>query len=72
MFAVLLANLVNGFNHTKCASLGNQKCVIQPSVINLHANEYDQELQYYPFTVKLYRCVRSCKTLMTYLMKHVF
>ena len=44
-------------------SLCNQKCLIQPTVINLHPNEYSQESQYYPFTVKLDRCVGSCNTL---------
>ena len=31
--------------------------------INLHPNEYSQEFHYYPFAVKLDRCVRSCNTL---------
>ena len=35
----------------------------QPSLINLHANEYDQELHYYPFAVNLDMCVGSCNTL---------
>ena len=35
----------------------------QPTLINLHPNEYSQELHYYPFTVKLDRCVGSCNTL---------
>ena len=32
---------------------------IQPTLIDLHPNEYTQELHYYPFTVKLDRCVGS-------------
>ena len=44
-------------------SLGNQKCRIQTTLINLHPNEYSQEFHYYPFTVKLDRCVGSCNTL---------
>ena len=36
MFIVLLSNIVNGSNHTKCVSLSNQKCMIQPTAINLH------------------------------------
>ena len=59
----LLAGLVNGSNHTKCVSLINQKCWIQPTLINLHPNEYSQEFHYYPFVVKLDRCVGSCNTL---------
>ena len=30
---------------------------------NLHPNEYSQQLHYYPFAVKLNRCVRNCDTL---------
>ena len=34
----------------------------QPTLINLHPNEYSQGLQYYPFAVNLDRCVGSCNT----------
>ena len=44
-------------------SLSNQKCVIQPTLINLHPNEYSQEFCYYLSAVKLDRCVGSCNTL---------
>ena len=44
-------------------SLSNQKCMIQPTFINLHPNEYSQEFHYYPFVVKLDRCVGSCNNL---------
>ena len=43
--------------------LSNQKCKIQPALINLLPNEYSQEFQYYPFPLKLDRCVGSCNTL---------
>ena len=43
--------------------MSNQKCMIHPTLINLHPNEYSQEFHYYPFAVKLDRCVRSCNTL---------
>ena len=33
------------------------------TLINLHPNEYSQKFHYYPFAVKLDRCVRSCNTL---------
>ena len=56
----LLINIVNASNHTKCVSLSNQKCEIQPTFINLHPNEYSQEFHYYPFTVKLDKCIGSC------------
>ena len=63
MFIVLLTSIVNACNHTKCVSLSNQKCEIQPTLINLHPNEYSQELHYYQFAVKLDKCVGSCNTL---------
>ena len=63
MFLILLASIVNASTHTKCVSLSNQKCKIQPTLINLHPNEYNQELRYYSFPVKLDRCVVSCNTL---------
>ena len=63
MFVVLLTSIVNASNHTKCVSLSNHKCEIQPTLINVHPNEYSQEFQYYPFAVKLDRCAESCNTL---------
>ena len=42
MFIVLLITLVNASSHAKCVSLSNQKCKIQPTLINLHPNEYNQ------------------------------
>ena len=42
MFIVLLYNMVNGSNHTKCVPLSNQKYMIQPTLIDLHPNEYIQ------------------------------
>ena len=44
MLIVLLTSIVNASNHTKCVSLSNQKCDIQPTLINLYLNEYSQEL----------------------------
>ena len=37
--------------------------MIQSTLIDLHPNEYSQEFHYYPFAVKLDRCVGSCNTL---------
>ena len=45
VFIVLLTGLVNGSNHTKCISLSNQKCVIQPALINLLFNELNYYLR---------------------------
>ena len=63
IFIGLLTGLVNGYNHTKCVSLINQKCQIQPTLINLNSNQYRQQFHYYPFAVKLDRCIGSCNTL---------
>ena len=57
IFIVLQSSIVNPSYHTKFVSLNNQK------VINLHPNKYSQEFHYYPFAVKLDRCVGSCNTL---------
>ena len=43
--------------------LSNQNWEIQPNLIKLHFNEYNQEFHFYPFAVKLDRCFRSCNTL---------
>ena len=69
MFIVLLSNIVNVSNHTKCVSLSNQKCKIQSTFINLHPNEYSQEFHYYSFSVKLNRFVGSCNTLIKYILQ---
>ena len=63
MFMGLLISIVNVSNHTKCMLLGNQKCMTEPILIHLHPNEYSQEFYYYPFVVKLDRCVGSCNAL---------
>ena len=63
IFIGLLTGIVSASNHTKCVSLSNQKCMIQPTPINLHPTKYSQEFHFYPFLVKLDRCVGSCGTL---------
>ena len=63
MFIVLLSNIANGSNHTKCVSLSNQKCENEPILINLHPIEYNQEFHYYLFAIKLDRCFESCNTI---------
>ena len=59
----LLSSIVSTSNHTKCISLSNQKCRIQPALINLHPNECSQKLHYYSFVVNVDKCVGSCNTL---------
>ena len=44
-------------------SLSNQKRMTQPTLIKLYPNEYSQDIQNYPFVVKLDRFVLSCNTL---------
>ena len=46
----------------KYVLFSNEKCEIQPTLINLHPIEYSQDFCYYPFAVKLDRCVGSCNT----------
>ena len=63
IFIRLLARVVNVSNHTKCVSLSNQKFKIQPTLINLHPNEYTQVLHHFSFVVNLDRCVGKCNIL---------
>ena len=63
MFIILLTSIVNASNNTKCVSLSDQKCEIQPTFINLYPDEYSHKFHYYPFTVTLYKCVGSCNNL---------
>ena len=56
LFIVLLSKIVNGSNHTKCVSLSNQKCMIQPNFINLHPNAYPN-LHPNPNTVKNFAAI---------------
>ena len=73
MLIVLLASKVNASNHTKYVSLSNEKCKNQPSLVNLHPNEYNQELEYHPFAVKLDRYVLEVAIfLLNYLKKYAF
>ena len=59
----LLTGITSKSNHTKCVSLSNRKCATQLTFINLHSNEYSQELHSCPSVVKLIRCVAGCNTL---------
>ena len=63
MFIAIWISIVNESGHIKCVSLNNQKCMTQATLINLHPNEYSQEFQYYPFPIKIHRCVESSNTL---------
>ena len=63
MFLGLLTSIVNAPNHTRCISLNNQRCMTQPTLINLQLNKYTQGLRYCPFAVNLDSCVESCNAL---------
>ena len=63
MFIVLLTGIVSTSNHTKCVLLSNHKCMIQPTLFNLHPNEYSQEFHHYLYSVRLGRFIGSCNTL---------
>ena len=63
MFIGLLTEIASASNHTTCVLLSNQKCMIQPTLINLHPYEYSQEFHYSYFSVRLDRCAGSCTTL---------
>ena len=53
IFTALLISIINASNHSKCVLLSNQKCMAQPTLVNLHPEEYSQEFHYHPFAVKL-------------------
>ena len=38
----LLTSILDTSSHTKCVSLSNLKCKIQPTLIHLQPNEYTQ------------------------------
>ena len=63
IFVGLLNGLIIGSNNTRWVSLSNQKCMTQLNLINLHPNECSQEFHYFPFSVKLDRCVESFDTI---------
>ena len=52
--------------------LSNQKCMVKPTFINLHPNEYSQEFLYYQFLVKYIDALEVVILLMIYLIKCVF
>ena len=63
IFIGLSTSIERASYHTKCILLNNQKYIIQTTLINLHPDKCIQEFHYYPFAVKLGRCVGSCNTL---------
>ena len=62
IFQSIMMLLINHTNITYNIKY-NQQCLTQPTVINLHPNEYIQGLHHYPFGVNLDRCAGSCNNL---------
>ena len=62
-FSGSLASIVNTPDHIKFISSNNQQCMTQPTLIDLHPNEYIEGLRYYPFADNLDWCMGSCNTL---------
>ena len=58
-FIGLSTALVNGSNHTNWVLLRKQKFMTQPTLIDLHSNEYGQKIRYYQFAVNLDQYVAS-------------
>ena len=63
IFIGFSTSIISASNHAKSMSLSKQKCMNQPTLFNLHPNEYSKEFHYYPLVLKLDRCVGSCSTL---------
>ena len=57
IFIGLLIGLADASKQAKCVSISNQKCMIHPTIINLHPNEYTQGLHYCSFAINLDTCV---------------
>ena len=73
MFMGLLISIVNATSHTKCVSLSNQKCITQPTLINLRTLIYILMNTVKNLTTIHYTNVLEVVTLlMTYLIKNDF
>ena len=62
-FRKSFSSITNTPDHVKCISLDNKKCMTQPTLINLHPNEYIEGLRYYAFAFNLDRCMEICNTI---------
>ena len=71
MFIVLSISICNTSNYKKCVSLSNQKCLVQPVLVNLHPNEYSRKLHYHLFQLNQRHLLKIVILLMTYLTKYV-
>ena len=72
IFMALLIIIDNASNHTKCMSLNNQVCIIQPILINLHPNNGVRNFFPIHLQFSFIDVLEVVILLMTYLIKHVF
>ena len=71
-FSKSLSSIANSPSHVKCISLNDQQWMTQPTLINLHPNEYIECLCYYPFVVNLNKWTGSCNTAKDLSSKYMF
>ena len=55
-------------NSLECVSMSNQKCKIRPEIINVNNNEP----VFYPFSIKVTECSRSCNNINNPLARSCF
>ena len=69
----LLTVLINGSNHTKRVQLTNQKCMIQPALINLHPNKHNQDFASIHLQLNQINVLEvAILRVLAYLIKYVF
>ena len=54
-FGCNLSNL----NSSKCISMSNQECKVRPEIVNVNSNEPT----FYPYSVKINKCIGSCNNI---------
>ena len=54
-FGCNLSNL----NSSKCISMSNQECKVRPEIVNVNSNEP----KFYPYSVKINKCIGSCNNI---------
>ena len=55
-------------NSLECISMNNQECKARPKMIDLNNNEP----VFYPYSIKVNKCSRSCSKLMIHMLHYVF
>ena len=54
-FGCNLSNL----NSSKCITMSNQECKVRPEIVNVNSNEPT----FYPYSVKINKCISSCNNI---------